>query len=241
MLIIGLDAATEPELFGYAIAEKSSRYVRVLDAGVLRSKRSVDALSDIVAPSLRSADRALVAIDAPLGWPACAGEAFHGHAAGAPMTIAPDHLFHRATDEFVRSKTRKRPLEVGADRIARTAHAALSALQMLREKTGLQLPLVWTPAFNGVGAIEVYPAASLISWEIAEGAYKKDATIRRRIAQRLKKRASGVSERAIDPDDAFDAALCTIAAADFLDGDSWMPNDMSAARKEGWIWFKRRE
>jgi predicted nuclease with RNAse H fold len=240
MLIVGLDAATEPERFGYAIAEKSSSLVRVLDAGVLRSKRSVDALSDIVAPRLQSADKALVAIDAPLGWPAGAGETFVGHAAGLPIAIVPDRLFHRVTDEFVQSKTHKRPLEVGANLIARAAHAALSTLQRLREETRLQLPLVWTPEFHGVGVIEVYPGASLISWGVAQDGYKKDAAIRQRIAKELRARVTGLSERAIEPVDAFDAVLCAVAAADFLDGNAWMPEDIVAARKEGWIWFTRQ-
>jgi predicted nuclease with RNAse H fold len=241
MLIIGLDAATKPERFGYAIAEKSSSIVRVLETGVLKSKRSADALSDTVAARLRGADRALVAIDAPLGWPAAAGSALQGHTAGGPMTIAPDKLFHRVTDEFVRSKTQKRPLEVGANLIARAAHAALSALERLREETGLPLPLVWAPEFTGSGVIEVYPGASLISWGIPQDGYKKDAEIRRRIANRLETRTSGLSQGVVGPVDAFDAALCTVAAADFLDGNAWMPDDIVAARKEGWIWFKRND
>jgi hypothetical protein len=89
--------------------------------------------------------------------------------------------------------------------------------------------------------IEVYPGASLISWGIPQDGYKKDAAIRLRIAKRLGTRVSGLSERAVGPIDAFDAALCTVAAADFLDGDVWMPDDMVAARKEGWIWFKKSD
>jgi len=241
MLIVGLDAATEPKRFGYAIAEKSSSYVRVLDAGVLRSKHSENILSDVIAPKLQSADKALIAIDAPLGWPAGAGNALQGHVAGAPLRVAPDQLFHRVTDEFVRSKTRKRPLEVGADRIARAAHAALNALHRLREETRLPLPLVWTPHFHGIGVIEVYPAASLISWGIAQDGYKKDGRIRQSIAKDLKARVEGLLEHAIEPVDAFDAVLCTLAAADFLDGNAWMPEDIVAARKEGWIWFRRND
>lgn len=241
MLIIGLDAATQPERFGYAVAEKSPQRVRILNAGVLKSHSSADALSVVIAPRLKRATRALVAIDAPLGWPASAGPALVGHSAGEQVKLHPDRLFHRITDEFVQSKIKKRPLEVGASLIARAAYAALSALQRLREETRLPLPLVWAPSFDGIGVIEVYPGASLKVWGIEHDGYKKDPHIRHRISKQLSGRASGIVELAIDPVDAFDAALCVIAGADFLDGRVWLPEDAMSTRKEGWIWFRKND
>lgn len=164
MLIVGLDAATEPRKFGYAIGRLSDRSVQIVDAGTLRSAGTRDALVEVIAPQLREARRALVAIDAPLGWPAGAGAVLARHAAGERVELVPDKLFHRAADQFVQSKLRKRPLEVGASLIARAAHSALSRLHELRSATGLAIPLAWTPEFQGAAAIEVYPGASLKAW-----------------------------------------------------------------------------
>jgi hypothetical protein len=75
---------------------------------------------------------ALIAIDAPLGWPAGAGEAFTAHRAGDSIPIEADALFRRETDRFVYRLLGQTPLEVGADKIARTALAALSFLGDLR-------------------------------------------------------------------------------------------------------------
>jgi len=215
MLIVGLDAATDPRKFGYAIGRLSGRTVRIVEAGTLQSAKKRDALVEAIAPRLRKASRALVAIDAPLGWPAGAGAAFTRHTAGQRIELAPDKLFHRATDQFVQARLRKRPLEVGASLIARAAHSALRTLQELRQATDLDIPLAWDPGFQGVAAIEVYPGASLIAWGQRLDGYKKSADLRRRIALALKSRASGIVDCAIDSSDAFDAALCVLAGVDF--------------------------
>ena len=117
----------------------------------------------------------------------------------------------------------------------------LFVLRRLREETGLPLPLVWAPSFDGIGVIEVYPGASLRAWSIQHDGYKEDSQIRRKIAKQLSSRASGVLELTIDSVDAFDAALCVIAGADFLDGRAWLPEDEKSARKEGWIWFRKSD
>ena len=239
MLIVGLDAATKWRKFGYALGRVSQGVVEVFSAGTLQSESSKDELSRIIVPELQNASRALVAIDAPLGWPAAAGATFAQHSAGQGIGVDKDGLFHRATDDFVRSKIGKRPLEVGANLIARTAHSALSVLHALREKTGLAIPLAWTPTFEGVAAIEVYPAASLKAWGCAHAKYSDNPNARRQIAAKLRGRIKGIEKRAIDPADAFDAALCLLAALDFLEGEAWSPEDSKRAMKEGWIWMRR--
>jgi predicted nuclease with RNAse H fold len=213
--------------------------VHVLDAGTLSSAACNDALSDRVVPELKKASRALIAIDAPLGWPAAMSVTLVDHQAGGRIGIEPDRLFHRATDDFVSSRLGKRPLEVGANLIARTAHSALRVLAKLREQTEHAIPLTWDPAIEGIAAIEVYPAASLIAWGCALAKYKEDARAREDIAQRLAARIAGIAERALDPVDAFDACLCLLAAQDFLEGMAWPPEDRERAIKEGWIWVRR--
>lgn len=238
-LIVGLDAATQPNKFGYALGRVSAGLLQVVRAGTLKDVRCSDALSTIIVPELEKASRALVAIDAPLGWPAPMGAALATHSAGDVIDVQRDNLFHRVTDDFIRSKTNKPPLEVGASFIARAAHAALDVLAVLREKTRLPIPLAWTPDFQGVAVIEVYPYATLSAWDCALFNYKKDSSVRRVIGERLLPRMLFEVSHALESPDAFDACLCLLAAQDFLEGNSWPPENYEKALKEGWIWKRR--
>ncbi len=92
----------------------------------------------IVAEWAEAHSPVLLALDAPLGWPAALGVALAGHRAGGPLEHTPNRLFRRRTDDWVRSRFGKRPLEVGADLIARTAHAALALLEGLRQRPHAQ-------------------------------------------------------------------------------------------------------
>jgi hypothetical protein len=63
----------------------------------------------------------LDAIDAPLGWPKPLAETLIDHRAGLPIETPANAMFRRTTDLFIQRKLKKTPLDVGADRIARTA------------------------------------------------------------------------------------------------------------------------
>jgi hypothetical protein len=82
----------------------------------------------------------------------------------AALGKEPNELFRRATDDDIKLRLGKRPLDVGADRIARTAAAALKLLDRLRRETGRPIPLAWTPDEDPTWrAIEVYPVATRIA------------------------------------------------------------------------------
>ncbi|MCM8612052.1 hypothetical protein [Accumulibacter sp.] len=72
-LLVGLDAASQFENFGYALGSLVDGRIEVDAHGLLRTRNGPNALKDVIedviAPRLRDAERALVAIDAPLGWP----------------------------------------------------------------------------------------------------------------------------------------------------------------------------
>lgn len=53
------------------------------------------------------------------------------HEAGKPIRVPKDQFFRRGTDRFIHQTLGQRPLDVGADRIGRTAHAALTLIQDL--------------------------------------------------------------------------------------------------------------
>jgi predicted nuclease with RNAse H fold len=169
--IIGIDAATEGKKLGLARGRLEGDRVVVHEV-VLGSE--VGSVIDTTA-SWVTADT-LIAVDAPLGWPLPLGHALREHRAGVVIEAEAHDLFRRVTDRFVHAILGKLPLEVGADRIARTAHAALRRLGELRRATRLDIPLAWAPGVRGVACIEVYPAATLR----ARGSTRRGARGRRR-------------------------------------------------------------
>jgi hypothetical protein len=169
------------------------------------------------------------------------GAALVSHRAGAAISVPPNELFRRETDRFIARRFGKTPLDVGADRIARTAVAALSYLREFGQAVGHPIPLLWSPsAWEGCCAIEVYPAATMLRHELSVPGYKKAAGIRARAAlgeflcRELDMSSPLECERL--GVDALDAALCIVAGRDFLEGRALPPEREALARKEGWIW-----
>jgi hypothetical protein len=181
----------------------------------------------------------------PLGWPAALAETLAGHTAGRVVRGDPHLLFRRDTDRFVKAAIGKQPLDVGADRIARTAHAALGLLGDVREVSGREIPLAWSPGVpDGAVAIEVYPAATLEALGIRSSGYKNrgDVERRREIIRGLAPHIHLPSDTtALESNaDVLDAVVCAAAACDFLRGEVMSPEDRPRAEREGWIWVRRR-
>lgn len=168
------------------------------------------------------------------------------HEAGDTLGQAANKLFRRSTDDVVAERVGKRPLDVGADRIARTAHAALGFLNRLREKAELPIPLAWEPTkVGGAEAIEVYPAATLKARGLVDRGYKGATQnalgARRSLVSELRKelRLQDSDQAALEESDhVLDSVVCTLAALDFAKGEVVRPTDLTRARKEGWIWFR---
>jgi predicted nuclease with RNAse H fold len=182
----------------------------------------------------------LLALDAPLGWPEPIGRILAAHTAGEPIGAAPNEFFRRETDRFIQRSLGKTPLDVGADRIARTAHAALELLESLRNRLGLAIPLGWDLPLVGVSAIEVYPAATLVAHGLRSGGYKKPEQVdeRRELLASLAALLDVGAHRALleRSADALDAVVCALAGTDFLEGRAMPPEDLALAKREGWIW-----
>ena len=241
--IIGVDCATTPEKTGLARG-KLGRDDRLCVSHVMLGSAGSSAAATI-AGWLNDCEHFLIAMDAPLGWPAPMAEALSGHRAGQPLSGEANHFFRRTTDRFVHDKLNKTPLDVGADRIARTAKAALSLLQHVREDSQQPILLVWKQPPQESGAIEVYPAATLLSRGIPCTGYKGNKpnhrTAREEILERLQAEVDISAElfaKIPKNDDLLDAMVCVLAGADFVRGAALPPKNIKEVEREGWIWFR---
>lgn len=238
--LIGIDWATKDAKIGIARGELAGTDV-VINEVCLCTKE--EKAADVIVRWLQQDPqlRTLLAIDAPLGWPKDLSSALIDHRAGQEISTEPNLMFRRETDRFVHAKLRKLPLEIGADRIARTAHSALRLLGNIRRDMSAEIPLAWSQDWDGTAAIEVYPAATLLAHKMIARGYKKprQTVEREEIIKSLRSKLTlpescrVMSERA----DALDAAVCILAGADFVRGSAQAPNDTVLAAREGWIWF----
>lgn len=241
--IIGIDCATVAKKVGLALCVVREGRPRLEQLLVGESWPAID---EQVAHW--ATDKTLLAVDAPLGWPAPMADALHSHRAGAELTHAANTLFRRKTDDVVAAHLGKRPLDVGADRIARTAHTALSFLARLQKIVGKPIPLAWQPgSIEGLAAIEVYPAGTLAARSLPHSGYKARTShasaLRQQLVDAVREELSVDDDAAIlmvQSDHALDAVLCTIAGLDFLAGHVLQPSDLELAKREGWIWVPSR-
>lgn len=239
--LIGIDCATVPQKTGLALGELRDGKVHIL---CWRTGTKNEPPATIVTDWLHDRDKALIALDAPLGWPLALGKHLRIHSAGVPLRADPDQLFSRATDRETEERLGKRPLEVGANLIARTAVAALKLLDEIRQRTNPRrpIPLAWEPEeAEQWRAIEVYPAATFIG-DIGHDVRNCEGSLE------VLKELDDLLDWSAVPDlkeskHAVDAAVCALAAADFLCGRAIppKPQDQKTACIEGWIWAPGRK
>jgi predicted RNase H-like nuclease len=239
--LVGVDCALDEQRLGLARGR--------LDAeGKLRIERvTLGTAGESAAASVSSwisgQGQFVIALDAPLGWPQPLAASLLQHQAGEKLDAARDELFRRQTDRELRKALGRWPPEVGADRIARTGLAALELLSEIRALAERPVPLAWKQAVDS-GAIEVYPAATLLARGLSGAGYKAKTSAGRKARSELLQRLAAeltldVAEALLieDPNQ-FDALLCVLASADFARGMCVDPTDRALAKREGFIWFR---
>lgn len=239
--ILGIDAAVDPRNIGFALLEHRSGRWRVT-AAQTGTKDSDPA--EAAHKLLNIEQPLLVAIDAPLGWPEALKDSLGAHQAGTAMAHEANELFARDTDRHVQKATGRKPLDVGADRIARTAKAALDLVARLRGRLGTPLEMIASPSQAAAGGlIEVYPAATLAQRGLPSRGYKKAGgeQIRRGIVDEISAEIDFGEYRnlCIESDHCLDAVICALTGVDFLSGRCEAPPSIDTLRSEGWIWFPR--
>lgn len=238
--IIGIDCSTNLKKLGICRAVLRSNEL-VIEEVVTGNPDPVSLIHSWVKDA-----PVLLALDAPLGWPDDLGKSLSAHMAGEAISVDGHQLFRRATDRYVKTKLGKQTLDVGADRIARTALWAVNFLNKLSQTLGKSISLAWTADYvDAVAAIEVYPAATLLSRGLALPGYKKleNHSTRIEILAGLESEITIGCQRAeiVATDDALDSVVCALAGYDFLANRCAGPADLELARKESWIWFNAQE
>ncbi len=241
--ITGIDCAVQSHKVGIAIASYELGKCRILSALRCDARRPP---SEAVKAWHDKSPISLIALDAPLGWPEDLSTALSDHSAGFHISNSANKLFQRETDREIYQRLGKKPLDVGANFIARTAKAALDFLQEMRSLTGESIPLAWQmEAPEVLSAIEVYPAATLRSSGLPIVDYKKLPQVdgRRQIIDALPDwlNVSEVKESMLNSPDVLDAVLCVLAAVEFVNGNCVPPSNSRIAKKEGWIWAGKRK
>ena len=240
--IVGIDCSTNPRKLGLAKGVFINGDLTVTGVSTNQSNHI-----QVISSWLKNSSRALIALDAPLGWPQAMGTNLQGHRAGELINVRANTMFRRYTDSFVKQELNKQSLDVGANLIARTALFALKLIGSIRESTGKSIQLAWSPQLaDAISAIEVYPAATLETRNLSSSGYKKAEQIERRreILSLLEDEIQVDCDREsiVMNDDNLDAVLCLLAAADFLRGEAYSPSpDMKkTVEKESWIWVKKK-
>ena len=239
--IIGIDCAAQDKNVGIAVDDVDHKEIRISAKEEASKKIVIDEIVSYIDLRIPT----LLCLDAPLGWPQKLADSLPEHIAGDPtIEDNPIFLFNRETDRFIR-KDYKKPLEIGADRIARTALAALNLLRNLRNHFNVPITLAWNPAIqSGIQAIEVYPAATAIAHEVSTKGCK-DPKMGNEACKKVLIELNTKLHLNINVEDFckshhhFDAVLCVIAGSDFLNGECESPTRLDLAKKEGWIWVKR--
>lgn len=244
--IIGIDCAAQPSncglACGHAEGPPSSRPLRISRIKRGRGKgdfREVAAtIRSWLETELADEGSVLLALDAPLGWPANMKESLSGHQAGQPLVangrlVSGNDLFRRHADRFIAACGLGTPLDIGADRIARAARSALELLSELVAGDGAPrvIPLAWSPCDlepGRVRAIEVYPKLTLRKlWGSEPPSYKRKSAVAKQNRIEIVNRLNEGLEIETDwprpknrdddyDDDCIDAVLCVLEGFHFV-------------------------
>lgn len=257
--LIGLDWATKADRVGVVTACFDGQHVVIESARALselaRTRGQADAHGiecasalNALAHSSGDVDATLLCVDAPLGWPDAFRSLVGDHDAGngVPTSFDFDALFRRATDDAVTALTGKRPLEVSANFIGRTAGSVLAMMEHLRQGDADAWPTLQECGSGhfAQGLIEVYPGALLTCLNTPSRGYKKNKKTRRALLDELMlvydlELGVGVTHGAVIANDhILDALMCVCAGLDFLAGRVHSPPEDLDIQGEGWIWVR---
>jgi predicted nuclease with RNAse H fold len=234
MITAGIDLAAKAKRTATAIIEWTGARAFIRDV-------ARPAEDDAIVSLIEQADK--TGIDCPFGWPDAFVHFVADHQSGQvslPRTGTggtwPRELTMRRTDAFVQEKLQVVPLSVSADKIAHVAMRCAVLLARLHN-VGLAVDR------SGIGPlVEVYPHASLRTWDLYRAGYKTDPDILGCLVDDLRANIGwldyGPYEQTIRRShDVFDAVIAAMTARAAALNHTIPPgrDDLLAARREGWI------
>jgi len=242
MKIIGIDYATKERFIGLSLLDYDKSILLEVTTGNPKRK-SIEVITEWIN---KCNDKFLICIDSPLGWPESFKKQLSNHMTGNPIKIPKDSFFLRETDKIIHKELGKKPLEVTANFIARTAFSALNFLDEISKEIGNDIKLVWKlDAVYDNGVIETYPAGWLESEGIKSMGYKKNPDRIREIFSYIEKNSSidlSIIRKRELSDHELDSLICCLVGKEFLDGKCIDPFKFGITipllTGEGWIWFK---
>ena len=237
--IIGIDCATVAQKVGLALCVIREGRPRIDQLLVGESWPAID--EQLVQ---WATEPTLLAVDAPLGWPALMADSLHSHRAGGELPYPSNTLFRRETDDVVADIAASDPsTSAPTGSLARRA-PLFRSLHGCAKPSGQPIPLAWQPgSAEGLAAIEVYPAGTLAARGLPHSGYKArtghSVELRQQLVEAIRQQLSVDDDAAmlmVQSDHALDAVLCTVAGLDFLAGDVLPPSDLDLAQRESSIW-----
>jgi len=223
MITVGIDLSSSREGTAASVIEWKEAKVVVHSPALRCDDDQLDHLID-------RAD--VVGIDAPFGWPKAFVEAVAGWSEISWSSDNRKRLRFRATDLFVRDTLGIWPLSVSTDRIALPAMRANALLKRYQVEDR-----------SGDGRFyEVYPAATLKSWDLPHRRYKLLAsncrTARLEIFRELRAmlRFLDIPDEYASTSDALDALIASLTARLAFQKGTVEPQG-EHVRSEGWIHF----
>ena len=201
----------------------------------------------------------VVAIDAPLGFPADFSQFLSGWpfaagrlsvAAGRPEREIDNRLAYRATDRHIHDTFRvvrdgvvgtaaKKPLSATFDKLGNNGTVAISHVRMWREHHGFVVRPMDESDGGDRHVIEVYPAL------LKE---KRHGLRGQRVQERFQHLLADLDAGVLEGTDAHDAAICAaLAVCLAVDGRGGLPKlvgpsgldgvDLATVKREGWIYY----
>lgn len=174
-----------------------------------------------------------VGIDAPFGWPSDFTAAVAEWTITSWSSDVRKQLCFRATDRAVQEAIKRWPLSVSADRIALPAMRTFALLF----RHGV------TDRSGDGKFFEVYPAGSLLQWNLASRGYKKDTAehqlARVAILNGLREAMPWLTapDACASTGDTLDALVASLTARAAVQGRTFTPpaDQNALAQREGWI------
>lgn len=233
MLVAGIDLAAEPKGTALAILEfENSKAKLVLLEQGLDDKALID--------KTITADK--IGIDCAFGWPIEFAKFIAKNQDPTNKDLIDGGmdfrrtLSFRETDRQIREITGRWPLSVSTDRLGLTAMRCAGLLSKY-QKAGIAIDR------SGGGKLaEVYPGATLRTWDFETTNYRVNNDVRAGLLKQIKTQApwletSSFETQMIESSDSFDAVIAALAARAVYLGQYTRPttDQQAAAEIEGWI------